>query len=58
MGRQGVAVMSHHRTIYIASTLHGGMVPIGYVRITNDDKVLSIWIQDQGQLFHPEEVEE
>ena len=47
--------MSHHQRIYI----HGhsdAPVDIGYIRITNDGKILSIYIDTKVQrmLFHPE----
>ena len=44
--------MSHHRKIYIE--IDGSMVEFGFVRITNDDEVLSIWIDHMMKLFHPE----
>lgn len=46
--------MSHHVNIYI----DGPLGRIGYARITNEGKILSIWIDDQKMLFKPEEVDE
>ena len=42
--------MSHHQRIYISR----GEIDIGYVRITNDGEILSIWIDHQKKLFLPE----
>ena len=42
--------MSHHINIYI----DGAIPRIGYARIRNDGVILSIWIDDQKMLFHPE----
>ena len=49
--------LSHHQRIY----LHGhsdAPVDIGYVRITNDGKILSIWIDTKVQrtLFIPDNI--
>ena len=33
----------------------GTTIEVGHVRITNDDEVLSIWIEHMKKLFHPEE---
>ena len=46
--------MSHHKPISIH--YGGDRVNIGYVRINNDGKVLSVWIDSrvQRQLFVPE----
>lgn len=46
--------MSHHKKIYIDAPIGH----IGHVRITNDGKILSIWIKDQKQLFVPDGEEE
>ena len=46
----GVSRMSHHVKIYI----DGPLGHIGHARITNDGKILSIWIKDQQQLFVPD----
>jgi hypothetical protein len=35
--------------------IDGTTIEIGYARITNDDEVLSIWIEHMKKLFHPEE---
>lgn len=43
--------MSHHITFYVDGK------PRGYVRITNDGEILSIWDKTNGVLFVPEEVE-
>ena len=48
--------MSHHKKIYIE--IDGTTIELGHVRITNDDKVLSVWIDHQRQLFLPEGEEE
>ena len=45
-----VSRMSHHVKIYI----DGPLGHIGHARITNDGKILSIWIKDQQQLFVPD----
>ena len=45
--------MSHHRKIYM--DVDGTTIEVGHVRITNDDEVLSIWIEHMKKLFHPEE---
>ena len=45
--------MSHHERIYAV----GGNLDIGYIRITNDGKIISIWIDNQKKLFLPEEEE-
>lgn len=37
--------MSHHKTFYVDGK------PRGYVRITNDGKILSIWDNTDGKLF-------
>lgn len=45
--------MSHHVTIYLSDG-----TKIGYIRKTNDDVVLSVWISQvygAGQLFLPED---
>lgn len=46
--------MSHHKPISIV--VGGARINIGYVRMTNDAEVISIWIdnQVQRQLFVPE----
>tara|TARA_R110000744_G_scaffold368028_1_gene477756 strand:+ start:327 stop:479 length:153 start_codon:yes stop_codon:yes gene_type:complete len=44
--------MSHHKKIYIE--IDGTTIELGHVRITNDDKILSIWIEHMKKLFHPE----
>lgn len=44
---------SHHERIYLTD-FYGDMSDIGYVRITNDGKVLSIWIDHMKVLFVPE----
>ena len=51
-----VSRMSHHRKIYIE--IDGTMVLLGHVRITNDDEVLSIWIDHMMKLYHPEYTED
>jgi len=40
--------MSHHVTFYVDGK------PRGYVRITNEGKILSIWDHTDGVLFVPE----
>jgi len=51
----GGGVLSHHKPI---SIFYGGdRQIIGYVRITNDGEVLSVWIDKQKQLFLPEVTE-
>ena len=47
--------MSHHKKIFIE--VDGTQIELGHVRITNDDQVLSIWIDHMKTLFHPEEEE-
>lgn len=46
--------MSHHKSIFIK--YGGDPVYVGYVRMTNEGQVLSVWIDSkvQQQLFHPE----
>ena len=41
---------SHHERIYGV----GGNMDIGYIRVTNDGKILSIWIDHMKTLFVPE----
>lgn len=54
--RQGRLVggleMSHHKKLYIE--VEGTTIEVGHVRITNDDKILSIWISHMQVLFKPE----
>jgi len=54
--RQGRLVggleMSHHKSIYMI--VDGTEVEIGYVRITNELEILSIWIPHMKKLFKPE----
>ena len=38
-------MMSHHQRIYLSA----GEIDIGYVRITNDGEILSIWIDTEVQ---------
>jgi len=47
--------MSHHKKIFIE--VEGTQIELGHVRITNDDKILSIWISHMQQLFKPGEEE-
>jgi hypothetical protein len=51
----GGGFVSHHQRIYLSA----GELDIGYVRITNDGTILSIWIQTDRQrmLFKPEHPE-
>jgi len=44
--------MSHHKKIYIE--VDGTQIELGHVRITNDDEILSIWIDHMKKLFFPE----
>ena len=48
--------MSHHKKIFIE--VDGTQIELGHVRITNDDRVLSIWIDHMMTLFKPECEEE
>jgi len=34
--------MSHHKKIFIE--VHGKQIKIGHLRVTNDGKILSIWM--------------
>lgn len=47
----GVGILSHHKKIYI--DVEGTQIELGHVRITNDDEVLSVWIDHQRMLFVP-----
>lgn len=41
--------MSHHKNVIVDGEV------IGYVRITNDGKILSFWHYDRQTLFLPED---
>ena len=51
----GGGVLSHHKKIFIE--VDGTHIELGHVRITNEDEILSIWIDHMKKLFHPEVTE-
>jgi hypothetical protein len=44
---------SHHERIYWLN-FNGAADDVGYVRVTNEGKILSIWIDHMKVLFVPE----